>query len=77
MITSQIECCKQGYEAVRSRRFWGGVGVGLFCPTLTPEVQLDHFLHHTSKLGAAVAMAQFLVKLLLEQRILVVYHDLH
>ena len=77
MITSQIESCKQGYGVVRSRRFWGEVGVGIFCPTLTPEVQLDHFLYHTRKLGAAVAMAQFLMKLLLEQRILVVYHDLH
>ena len=75
MISSQIESCKQGYGVVRSRRFLGGVG--FFCPTLTPEVQLDHILHHTPKLGAALAMAQFLMKLLLEQRILVVYHDLH
>jgi len=36
-----------------------GVGVGFFCPT--PEVQLDHFLHHTPKLGIRVEMAQFLL----------------
>ena len=40
-----------------SRRFLGGagvgflttlgVGVGFFCPSPTPDVQLDHFLHHT------------------------------
>jgi len=29
-----------------------GVGVGFFSPT--PEVQLDNFLHHTSKLGIPV-----------------------
>jgi len=27
-----------------------GVGVG-FCPTPTPEIQLDHFLHYTPNLG--------------------------
>jgi len=43
----------------------GGVGVGFFCPT--PDVQLDHFLHHTPKLGIPVEMVQFLVKLLLKQ----------
>jgi len=42
-----------------------GVGVGFFCPT--PEVQLDHFLHHTLKLRIPVKMAQFLLKLLLTQ----------
>jgi len=36
-----------------------GVGVGFFCPT--PEVQLDHFLHHSPKLGIRVEMAQFLL----------------
>jgi len=53
----------------------GGVGVGFlttlggevrfFCPIPTPEVQLDHFLHHTLKLGIPVKMVQFLLKLLL------------
>jgi len=74
---------------VRSRRFFGGVGagvgflttlglgVGFFCPTPTPDVQLDHFLHHTPKLGIPVEMVQFLLKLLLKQRFLAVYHDFH
>jgi len=52
-----------------------GVGVGFFCPT--PEVQLDHFLHHAPKLGIPVEMVQFLLKLLLKQRILAVYHDFY
>ena len=50
----------------RSRRFLCGVGfvitlgvavcvgVGLFCRT--PQVQLDHFLHHTPKLGISLEM---------------------
>ena len=56
-------------------RVWGyvshqqGCGVGvfwlsrsrIFCPT--PDVQLDHFLHHTPKLGIPVEMVQFLMKL--------------
>ena len=42
-------------------------GVGFFCPTPTPDVQLDHFLHHTRKLGLPVEMVQFLLKLLLKQ----------
>jgi len=29
-----------------------GVGIGFFCPT--PDVQMDHFLDHTSKLGIPV-----------------------
>ena len=37
-----------------------GVGVGFFCPT--PDVQLDHFLHHTPELGIPVEMAQFLLE---------------
>jgi len=43
----------------------GGVGVGLFSPT--PEMQLDHFLHRTPKLGLPVEIIQFLLKLLLKQ----------
>jgi len=31
-----------------------GVGIGSFCPT--PDVQLDHFLHQTLKLGIFVEM---------------------
>ena len=46
-----------------------------FCPS--PEVQLYHFLHHTPKLGIPAEMVQFLMKLLLKQRILAVYHDIH
>jgi len=49
----------------------------IFCPTPTPEVQLDHFLHHTPKLGSPVEMVQFLLKLLLKQRFLAVHHDFH
>jgi len=48
-----------------------------FSPTPTPDVQLDHFLHHTPKLGIPVEMVQFLLKLLLKQRFLAVYHDFH
>ena len=51
-----------------------GVGVGLFRPTPTPDVQLDHFLHHTAKLGILVEMVEFLLKLLLKH-IIAVHHD--
>jgi len=44
-----------------------GSGSRIFCPTPTPDVQLDHFLHHTPKLGIPVEMVQFLLKLLLKQ----------
>jgi len=47
----------------------------IFCPT--PEVQLDHLLHHTPKLGIPVEMVQFLLTLLLKQRFLAVHHDFH
>jgi len=52
-----------------------GVTVGFFC--LTPDAQLDHFLHHSPKLGIPVEMVQFLLKLLLNQRFPAVYHDFH
>jgi len=39
----------------------------IFCPTPTPDVQLDHFLHHTLKLGIPVETVEFLLKLLLKQ----------
>ena len=65
------QSCRAG--VIRSRRFLGGVrflttlgvGDGCFCPT--PDAQLDHFLHHTPKLGLPVEMVQFLFKLLLKQ----------
>jgi len=79
--------CGVGAGVVRSRRFLGGVGVGFlttlgaavgfFCPTPTPDVQLDQFLHHTPKLGIPVEMVEFLLKLLLKQIILAVHHDFH
>jgi len=55
----------EGCEVVRSGRFLGGVVVRFSCPT--PDVHLDHFLHHTPKLGIPVEMVQFLLKLLLKQ----------
>ena len=55
----------------RSRRFLGGVGVGFFCPI--PDVQSDHYLNRTLKLGIPVEMVQFLLKLLLKQRSLAVH----
>ena len=54
-----------------------GVGVGLFWPTSTPEVQLNHFLHRSPKVGTPVEMVQFLLKLSLKQIIIAVYHDFH
>jgi len=36
----------------------------IFCPT--PEIQLNHFFHHTFKLGIPVELVQFLLKLLLK-----------
>jgi len=49
--------CGAGVGVVRSRRFLRGVGVlttlgvgvGFICPTPTPDVQSNHFLHHTIK----------------------------
>jgi len=49
---------ESGAGVIKSWRFVGGVrflttlgvGVGFFCPTPTPNAQLDHFLHHTPKL---------------------------
>jgi len=52
-----------------------GVGVGFFCPT--PEVLFDHVLHRIPKLGIPVEMVEFLLKVLLKQRILPVYYDFH
>jgi len=49
----------------------------MFCPTRTPEVKLDHFLHYTLRLGIPVEMVQIYLKLLLKQRFLAVHHDFH
>jgi len=49
----------------------------IFCPTSPTKIELDRFVHHTSKLGIPVEMVQFLLKLVLKQRILAVYHDFH
>ena len=50
--------------------FVGGVGflrtlgVGFFYPT--PEVQLNHYLNHTPKLGISVEIVQFLYETFIE-----------
>jgi len=54
-----------------------GVRAGFFCPTPTPDIQLDHFLNHALKLVIRVEMVQFLLKLLLKQRFLAVHYDFH
>jgi len=62
-----------------------GFGIGFLT---TPEVGIGFFvrlrmsnwivfLHHTPKLGIPIEMVQFLLKLLLKQRFLVVHHDFH
>jgi len=61
---------------LRIRRFLGGVGADFFV-RLRLEVQLDHFLNHIAELGIPVEMIPFLLKLLLMQRILAVFHDFH
>ena len=48
-----------------------------FCPTPTPEVQLNNFLYHASKLGNPAEMVRILLKLSLKQKILAVNHDFH
>jgi len=59
---------------LRSRKFLGGVGVGFFCPTPTPEVQPNHFLRHTPKLGIPVVIFS---KFLLKQEFFAVHHNFH
>jgi len=51
-------------------RIPNNTGSRIFCP----DVQLDHFLHHTPEVGIPVEMIQFLSKLLLN-RFLAVHHD--
>jgi len=68
--------------------FLRALGVGFVCPAPTAEVQLYLFLHRTTELGVLTRaclkistfkreMVQLLLKLLLKQRILAVYHDFH
>ena len=54
-----------------------GMRSRIFCPTPSPGSQLDQFLQHTLKLGIPVETVQFILKLLLNQRFLAVYHDFH
>ena len=49
----------------------------IFLSTPTPRVPLDHFSHHTPKLGILDEIVKFLLKLLLNQRFLPVYYDFH
>jgi len=42
-------------------RIPNNTGSEIFCPTPTPDVQLDHLLHHIPKLGIPVKMVQFLL----------------
>jgi len=53
------------------------IGVGFFCPTPTPEIELNHFLYHTPNLGIPLEMVQFLLKPLLKQKIFAEYHNFH
>jgi len=62
-------------EVFGRSRIPDNTGSRIFSPT--PDVQLDHFLHHTPKLGIPVEMVQFRLKLLLKQRFLAVHHDFH
>jgi len=63
--------------------FLGGDGVG-YLTTLRVEVGLfvrlrmsNLIIHHASKLGISVEMAQFLLTILLTQRFLAEHHDFH
>ena len=79
--------CGVGVGVARSGRFLGEVGVGFlttlevgvrfFCPTPIRKSSGITIIHHTPKFGIPVDMVQFLLKLLLKQKILVVYHDFH
>ena len=80
-----MQDCGAGVGVVKSQevfalsRSWipnkAGIRVGFFCPTPTPDFQLDHFLHHTPKLGIPVEMVQFVLKLLSKQRFFAMHHD--
>ena len=56
--------------------FWVESG-SYFFVRLRLEVQLDHFLHHIAKLRIPVEMIPFLLKRLLIQIIIAVFHDFH
>jgi len=53
------------------------VGVGFFVRFRLRKLNRIIVLHYTPKLGTPVEMIQFLLKLLLKQRILAVNHDFH
>jgi len=57
-----------------------GVGVGFFHLTLTPAVQLNHFVHCTPKLRiltSACWNGTVCFEIFMKLRILAVYHDFH
>jgi len=68
-LAGKKKCCR--VASTSSRRFLRGVGiltmlgvgVGFFCQTPTPEVQLNH-LNHTPKLDIPAEMVQFHLNLL-------------
>jgi len=74
----------QGCGVARNRRRFGGVGflttlgvgVGYFANSDSGH-PIGSLLHHTPKLGIPVESVQLLMKLLLNQRIVGVYHDFH
>jgi len=75
----------QGCGVVMSRRFLGGVGflttlgigVVFYVRLWLQKSNWIIFLHRAPNLGIPVEMVQFLMKLLLKQRILAVHHDFH
>jgi len=52
-------------------------GSRIFLSDTDSVISIASFLHHTLKLGIPVEMVQFLMKLLLKQRILAMYYDFH
>jgi len=63
MLYSGLRSCKESEV-----RFLTTLGVRAgFLSDSDSDVQLDHFLHHTPKLGIPVEMLQFLLKFLLKQ----------
>ena len=83
-ISSKSWCAPRVSVITRVAESWGvgflttlGVGVGLYCSIPTPDARLDHFKHHTRKLGIPVEMVQFRLKLSLTERFIAVYHDFH
>ena len=68
-------CLMQNYITGLQVRGFGWSRSRIFSPT--PDVQLDKFLYHTSKMGIPVETVKFLMKLLLKQRFLAVHHNFH